>query len=200
MRSLTVLTAFIVLTAALHGEAAEVSYGGGDTVNYVVRESSVGTSIERASVVEKQTPHGTAAMGIAEIVQGAIAKCPAIESVAVFPVLAGDAIGETGTRIQGLGVYAAFSDTSARGGTGSLGGASFLAPFFSLKVTVRTAGAERSSNVFDFNRKLVDPGSLSKTEVLEMPPLAVQKSVLTFAKPRLEAAILELAGGGCDRH
>jgi hypothetical protein len=188
----------ITLCVALPGvsHAAQFSYSGEDVVQYVLRESSAGTSLERARITQMQTPHGSLGMGIAQLVQGAVSRCAAIESIDVAPVASVDSIGETSTHIQGLGVYASISDSSARG-SGMIAGKSFLAPFYSLKVTVKAGGNEKSSTVFDFSRSLVESRELSKAEVLALPPAAVQESVLKFAGPKLQATILELAKPAC---
>jgi hypothetical protein len=177
--------------------ATQFSYSGDDVISFVLRESSAGTSLDRARITQKETPKGSLEVGLAEAIQGAVMKCKAIESIDIAPTPSADAIGETGTRIQGLGVYASISDTSARGGTGMLSGASFLAPFYSLKVTVKAGGNEKSTNVFEFSRRMVESARLSKAEVLDMPPAAVQASVLKMAGPKLEATILDLAKPAC---
>jgi len=196
-RSSLAWTAALCATAAGVGHAAQFSYSGEDVMQFVLRESSAGTSLDRARITQKQTPRGSLAMAMAKAVQGAVAKCAAIESIDVAPTLSADTIGETGTRIEGLGVYASISETSMRGGKAGVAGTSFIAPFYSLKVTVKAGGTEKSTTVFDFSRRLVESGNLSRAEVLAMPPEGVQELVLKFATPKLEATFLDLAKGAC---
>ncbi|HZZ93798.1 MAG TPA: hypothetical protein VFE23_14650 [Usitatibacter sp.] len=192
---------FAALTLLACGTACatEVSYIGKDVVSFVVRESSAGTSIDRARVQEKATAPGSIGASFKAIADAALGGCPAIDRVTFEPALSQDTIGESSTRLQGLGVYAAFSDMSARGGR-SLAGESFLAPFFSIKVSIAGRGSEppASTTLFEFSKAEVDSTRLSRSEFLDMDAAKVQQSVLAFARPKVEAAISSLVKGRCS--
>jgi hypothetical protein len=190
--------ALLACLATFASQAAEVRYTGPDAVAFVARESSTGTSLSRARVEAREVAKGSPLEGLAYFTNEAVGKCDAVKMVQFEPLPSPDTLGGTSTRLSGLGVYAAFSDNSTRGG-GNLGvGQSFLAPYVSLKIRMEAADGSRADTDLVASAKAVtDPDRFSRSEFLAMDPQTTLDNVLVFAKPRIEKAVQDLAKGKC---
>ena len=104
-----------------------------------------------------------------------------------------DRIGETFTRIGGLGLYL----NLPLGSKVNIGNF-YLAPFFAGKVSlVGDAGTLQSAELFEFERMIVENPQSTQEFFLDARTADIEASLATFMKARLPAAIRRALGSRC---
>jgi hypothetical protein len=187
-RSLALMALFVPLVACADGW--EVRYDGPDEVTLVDRPNSAGRNVVRPATHEKKLHEGRLASALEPILANALEPCAkeASGEVVVRPAPMIDRIGDTATRMSGVGVYLNLPDAD-RVQYGNF----YIAPFFSFSVSFAPQGGSREeADVFSFNRVPVDPRvPTTQDKFLQMSPNELMPSVLAFVDARLRAALHE---------
>ena len=107
-----------------------------------------------------------------------------VSTVTVEPAIMEDKIGETSTRLQGLGMYVNLSAAN-RVSTGNW----FLAPFYSLKVSLAGEGSPNTATVVEFDRLAIPTDFMNEDAFMEARTEDVQETVVAFVKKTLPGSL-----------
>ena len=164
----------------------EVSYKGPDTLTLVTRPNRAGSNVVFGLLHVRQLPEGTWAQILPPMISEALDRCSmqGISSVSVESAITADKIGETSTRLEGLGIYVNLSAAN-RVSTGNW----YLAPYYSIKVSLVGGGNADSTAVFEYDRLVVPIDFMNEDAFLEVRTEDVQKTVVAFVKQRLPASL-----------
>lgn len=178
------------LLLAWCGQAAagplEVSYKGPDTLTLVTRPNRAGSNIRFGLLHVRQLPEGAWATILAPMIGDALARCSmqGVSTVTVEPALMEDKIGETSTRLQGLGMYVNLSAAN-RVSTGNW----FLAPYYSIKVSLAGEGSPDTAAVVEFERLAIPTDFMNEDAFMEVRTEDVQKTVVAFVRKTLPGSL-----------
>jgi hypothetical protein len=180
-------TGFAALSTAATDCAAvwDVRYEGPDAIALVERPTGRTT---RPVTHERQLAKGRLASALEPILANALEPCvPSGSGMATVKASqAIDHIGETATRIGGLGLY-----LNLPGGDRASSGNFYIAPYFALTVTFAPeGGAPETAELFEFNRVDVDPAApITQDKFVELPVGNLMPTLLNFMKARLPEAM-----------
>lgn len=193
------LLPLVALCAPLCAAAAdgwEVRYDGPDEMVLVERPNGAGRNTQRPAVHTKGLREGRLASALEPILANAMEPCAkeASGEVVVKAATMIDRIGDTPTRMSGVGLYLNLPDAD-RVQYGNF----YIAPFFSFSVSFAPKGAPPEvANVYSFNRVAVDPRvPTTQDKFLEMSPGELMPTVLNFVDARLRAALHEAFPDRC---
>lgn len=190
--------AILVAPAAHAALSWEVRYDGPDQVVLVERPNSAGRNTQRAGVHTKELRSGRLASALEPILANALEPCAKEESgeVVVKPAVMIDRIGQSTTRMSGIGIYLNLPDAD-RVEYGNF----YIAPFFSFSVSFAPkGGAVEQADVYGFNRLAVDPRvPTTQDKFLETSPAELMPTVLAFVDARLRGALHEAFPDRCPK-
>ena len=174
----------------------EVRYDGPDEMVLVERPNNAGRNTQRAAVHTKELREGRLASALEPILANALEPCAKEESgeVVVKPATMIDRIGQSTTRMSGVGIYLNLPDAD-RVEYGNF----YVAPFFSFAVSFAPKGGPvERADVFGFRRVPVDPRlPATQEKFLETSPSQLMPAVLDFVDERLRAQLHEAFPGRC---
>jgi len=174
----------------------EVRYDGPDEMVLVERPNSAGRNTQRAAVHTKELREGRLASALEPILANALEPCAKEESgeVVVKPATMIDRIGQSTTRMSGVGIYLNLPDAD-RVEYGNF----YVAPFFSFSVSFAPKGRPvEQADVYSFNRLAVDPRvPTTQDKFLETSPAELMPTVLNFVDERLRLALHEAFPDRC---
>ena len=194
-RLLPLLTLCVPLCASA-AAGWEVRYDGPDEMTLVERPNSAGRNPQRAAVHTKGLREGRLASALEPILANALEPCAREESgeVVVKPAIMIDRIGQSTTRMSGVGIYFNLPDAD-RVEYGNF----YIAPFFSFSVSFAPKGGSvDEADVYSFNRLAVDPRvPTTQDKFLETGPAELMPTVLKFVDARLRTALHEAFPNRC---
>jgi hypothetical protein len=164
----------------------EVSYKGPDTLTLVTRPNRAGSNVRSALLHARELPAGTWAQILPPLIGDALQRCSmqGVSAVNVESAPAADKIGDTPTRIEGLGIYVNLAAAS-RASTGNW----YLAPYYSIKVSLAGEGSPDTQAILEFDRLAVPTDFMNEDAFLEVRTEDVQKTVVAFVKKTLPVAV-----------
>ena len=193
---LLLLTVTCMPLCAAAAAGWEVRYDGPDEMVLVERPNSAGRNTQRAAVHTKELREGRLASALEPILANALEPCAKEESgeVVVKPAIMIDRIGQSATRMSGVGIYLNLPDAD-RVDYGNF----YLAPFFSFSVSFAPKGGPvEQADVYSFNRLAVDPRvPTTQDKFLETSPAELMPTVLNFVDARLRPALHEAFPDRC---
>ena len=196
-RLLALLASLVTLGAAA-ATGWEVRYDGPDEMVLVERPNSAGRNTQRASVHTKELRSGRLASALEPILANALEPCAKEDAgeVVVKPAMMIDRIGQSTTRMSGVGIYLNLPDAD-RVEYGNF----YIAPFFSFSVSFAPAGRPAEvADVYSFNRLAVDPRvPTTQDKFLETSPAEIMPTILNFVDARLRDALHEAFPNRCPK-
>ncbi|HXF80366.1 MAG TPA: hypothetical protein VN598_15985 [Usitatibacter sp.] len=191
-----VLLALLAPLTAMAAAGWEVRYDGPDEMVLVERPNGAGRNTQRAAVHRKELRSGRLASALEPILANALEPCATEDSgeVVVKPAVMIDRIGQSATRMSGLGIYLNLPDAD-RVEYGNF----YIAPFFSFSVSFSPSGRPvEVGEVYSFNRLAVDPRvPTTQDKFLETSPAELMPTVLNFVDARLRATLHEAFPNRC---
>ncbi|HEX4330570.1 MAG TPA: hypothetical protein VH040_00405 [Usitatibacter sp.] len=185
--------ALLLLAVPLLAAAADgwdVRYDGPDEMVLVERPNGAGRNVQRPAVHTRGLRSGRLASALEPILANAMEPCAKETSgeVVVKPAATMDRIGDTPTRMSGVGIYLNLPDAD-RVQYGNF----YVAPFFSFTVSFRPKGGSAEvADVFGYNRVAVDPRvPTTQDKFLETSPAELMPTVLDFVDAQLRTALHE---------
>jgi len=168
------------------GSPLEVSYKGPDTLTLVTRPNRAGSNIRFALLHVRQLPDGTWAQILPPLVSDALQRCSmqGVSTVTVEAAIADDKIGDTSTRLQGLGMYVNLSAAN-RVSTGNW----FLAPYYSVRVSLAGEGSPDTSAILEYDRLAVPTDFMNEDAFMAVRTEDAQKTVVAFVKKTLPGSL-----------
>ena len=104
-----------------------------------------------------------------------------------------DRIGDTMSRLRGLGVYLnlPLADRVSMGNF-------YLAPFFAFTVNLAGDGGPlQSYDLYEYNKAILDKPSITQEGFLDARTSDVEASVVSFVKARMPGALRKALGSRC---
>lgn len=186
------------LLLAMSGGAAAswtVSYDGPDELFLVGRPNSAGTNTRGAELHSRPLPSGRLNELLAPIVTTALDGCSTndVRRVVITPTPSPDRIGDTMTRIHGLGIYLnlPLADRVSMGNF-------YLAPFLIVTVSLQgDNGPLQSVDLYEFSKAILDKPSITQESFLDARTGDVEASVAAFVKRQLPGALRKALSPRC---
>ncbi|MGZ5065487.1 MAG: hypothetical protein ACXWG1_08040 [Usitatibacter sp.] len=195
-RSAEICVSILLFAASGVASAAwTLAYEGPDELLLVGRPNSAGTNTRGADLHPRQLPAGRVAEILSPSVTTALQGCAMddVRRVAIAASPVPDRIGETMTRLHGLGIYMSLP-LADRVSMGNF----YLAPFFALTVTlVGDAGPLQSYDLYEFNKAILDRPQITEESFLDARTADVEASVVSFVKARMPGALRKALGSRC---
>ena len=149
-----------------------------DALKVATQSATVGTNLHKAEIEIRPLRPGTAASVIETAAEVALKACPAdLEvSIAAADLADRDFVGDTPTRLSGLGLYVSVSEKGLRGsGTG------FIAPFVSIRLTVFSPSLKQPLDVDVTGSERIEIARSDTLEFVNENRAAVERAVLAYA-------------------
>jgi hypothetical protein len=175
--------------------AGVFTYQGPDELTIVGRPNAAGTNVRGAHVHARALPAGRVGELLAPAVAAALQGCAMddVRGIVISPEPMRDRIGETFTRIGGLGLYLNLP-LASRVYIGNF----YLAPFFAGKISLLgDAGTLQSAELFEFSRTIVENPQLTEEGFLDARTADIEETLAIFLKARMPAAIRKALGSRC---
>jgi hypothetical protein len=175
------LAASLVCCAAVSsGWAArlEVRSSIEDVLRVATQSTTVGTNVHRADIEARPLRPGTAEAVIEKAAEVAFKACPAdLElSIAAADRVDRDFVGDTNSRLSGLGLYVSVSERGLKGsGTG------FIAPCVSLHLTVSSPALKQARELDIVGSERIEIARADTLEFVNENRAEVERAVIAFA-------------------
>jgi hypothetical protein len=187
---------FLLLAASAAASAAwTFRYDGPDELLIVGRPNSAGTNTRGAELHPRALPTGRVGAVLEPLVVSALQGCSMedVRGIVITATPMPDRIGDTMTRVHGLGLYLNLP-LADRVSIGNF----YLGPFFALRVSLEAdAGPLQSVELFEFTKAILDKPQTTQEAFLDARTPDVEASVVAFAKARMPGALRKALGSRC---
>ena len=171
---------FACCAAFSSGWAAQVEVRSSveDVLRVATQSAAVGTNVHRADIETRPLKPGTVAAVIEAAAEVAFKACPAdVEvNVAAADLVERDFVGDTPTRLSGLGLYVSVSERGLKGsGTG------FIAPFVSIHLAVSGPSLKQPRELDITGSERIEIARSDTLEFVTENRAAVERAVFAYA-------------------
>jgi hypothetical protein len=173
-----------------------VQYEGPDSVMLVSRPNMAATNARTALTQTRDLKAGETEAMLSPIVTKALEGCAmeGITRVVIAPQPSSDRIGDTMTRLHGLGIYVnlPLADRVSNGTW-------FIAPYFALSVSLATdSGVSERIELSEFDRAIIhEQLPMTQDRFLDARTEDVMKAIAAFTSARLPGALRKGLGKRC---
>jgi hypothetical protein len=174
------LAAIFACAAVSSGWAAQVEVRSSieDVLRVATQSATVGTNVRRADVETRPLRPGTAVAVIEKAAEVAFTACPAgLEvNIAAADLVDRDFVGDSNTRLSGLGLYVSVSEKGLKGsGTG------FIAPFVSVHLAVSSPALKQARELDVRGYEHIEIARSDTLEFVNENRSELERAVITYA-------------------
>jgi hypothetical protein len=166
-----------------------------DVLRVATQAAMVGTNVHKADIENRPLKAGTAVAVIEKAAEVAFKTCPAdLEvDIAAADRVERDFVGDTPTRLSGLGLYVSVSERGLKGsGTG------FIAPFVSIHLRVSSPALKQPREFDVTGSERIEIARADTLEFVNENRAELERAVITYAaRMALQRLRKEVAAALC---
>ncbi|MEO5692778.1 MAG: hypothetical protein ABIQ72_06610 [Usitatibacter sp.] len=190
---MSVVSTLFACTGAL---AAEVQLQSTmqDAIKVATREPAIGTNVSRADIETRPISPGVMAEIVRQASAAALKTCGGSAKIDVMAsdMVSPDFVGDSVTRLSGVGLYVTVSERGLRGsGTG------YISPFVSLRLKVSGAALKQPREVEVTGFERIQISRSDTLQFINEKPGEIARAVISFASRVVEQRLRQELASDC---